>query len=407
MSHIVSFAIKGLAGRKGVYAKTLNRDVNVFFGLNGAGKTSLLRIIDAAMSNSVVSLLNVPFDEARVTVHSMQYDADYTYSFSRPDALAAISANADLFTIPTRPSRSIRPSREGVLSFTTTSKRASEIVDWTASSLFRPAPEWTITPPLPEKFKQNGGQWNHRFLPTSRLFQIAKTEERDRDDDYYNQAFESAMQRQWSGFYNHLQSSVRRIQEKGLADILQIVLGQTTTLEPGRNMSWKDAYARVSSFLKRASPSFAIPTEAGFKMQFENSENARSIVALIDKVELEIAHALEPRNKLAALLAKMFTGNKEVHFGSSNINVTLDGETDIGLKALSSGEKQLIRIFVEVLHAGESSLLIDEPELSMHVDWQRELISSMLELNPDAQLILATHSPEIMANLDNSKIFAV
>jgi predicted ATP-dependent endonuclease of OLD family len=55
--------------------------------------------------------------------------------------------------------------------------------------------------------------------------------------------------------------------------------------------------------------------------------------------------------------------------------------------------------------AGESSLLIDEPEISMHIDWQQELISAMTTLNSSAQIILATHSPEIMADVDDDRIF--
>jgi ABC-type cobalamin/Fe3+-siderophores transport system ATPase subunit len=52
MSHIVSFSVAGLVGRDDVYSKELNRDVNIFFGLNGSGKTSLLRILHSAMSNN-------------------------------------------------------------------------------------------------------------------------------------------------------------------------------------------------------------------------------------------------------------------------------------------------------------------------------------------------------------------
>jgi predicted ATP-binding protein involved in virulence len=41
----------------------------------------------------------------------------------------------------------------------------------------------------------------------------------------------------------------------------------------------------------------------------------------------------------------------------------------------------------------------------MHIDWQRQLAAVMRQLNPNAQLILAIHSPEIMANIDDEKVF--
>ena len=43
-------------------------------------------------------------------------------------------------------------------------------------------------------------------------------------------------------------------------------------------------------------------------------------------------------------------------------------------------------------------LLMDEPEISLHIEWQDKLVSTLRELNPNCQLILTTHSPNIFAN---------
>ena len=40
-------------------------------------------------------------------------------------------------------------------------------------------------------------------------------------------------------------------------------------------------------------------------------------------------------------------------------------------------------------------LLMDEPEISLHYEWQKRLIEIIRELNPNVQLIIATHSPFI------------
>ena len=47
--------------------------------------------------------------------------------------------------------------------------------------------------------------------------------------------------------------------------------------------------------------------------------------------------------------------------------------------------------------AGNSLITLDEPELSLHIGWQQKLLDAMYRLNPNAQLIVATHSPEIAA----------
>src|SRR5438552_13554874 len=68
MAHIVEFTVSGLAGRKSEYSQRLNRDVNIFFGLNGSGKTSLLKILHSAMQNDGSILRSVPFTRAVVTI---------------------------------------------------------------------------------------------------------------------------------------------------------------------------------------------------------------------------------------------------------------------------------------------------------------------------------------------------
>lgn len=69
----------------------------------------------------------------------------------------------------------------------------------------------------------------------------------------------------------------------------------------------------------------------------------------------------------------------------------------IPLSKLSSGEKQLIILLTEALlqKSKETLFIADEPELSLHIEWQQKIISSIMKLNPKAQIIVATHSPEI------------
>jgi len=104
-------------------------------------------------------------------------------------------------------------------------------------------------------------------------------------------------------------------------------------------------------------------------------------------------------------MQNLLSGNKEVQFNEQTIEVKTHEGIHIGLHSLSSGEKQLILILLETFLTGENSILIDEPEISMHIDWQQQLINIMMQLNSSAQIILATHSPEIMADVDDDRIF--
>lgn len=43
-------------------------------------------------------------------------------------------------------------------------------------------------------------------------------------------------------------------------------------------------------------------------------------------------------------------------------------------------------------------LFMDEPEVSLHVDWQQRLIDLIVDLNPNVQIVLTTHSPAVIMN---------
>lgn len=65
---------------------------------------------------------------------------------------------------------------------------------------------------------------------------------------------------------------------------------------------------------------------------------------------------------------------------------------------LSSGEKQILIILLTVLVQDHKPyvLFMDEPEVSLHIEWQQRLIGLVRDLNPNAQIILTTHSPAVI-----------
>lgn len=86
---------------------------------------------------------------------------------------------------------------------------------------------------------------------------------------------------------------------------------------------------------------------------------------------------------------------------SNKLVFAVDGYANktVQIEQLSSGEKQLLLIlFTVFLQKGNPFvLLMDEPEISLHITWQDELIGSIRKLNGNCQLILSTHSPNIFA----------
>lgn len=65
---------------------------------------------------------------------------------------------------------------------------------------------------------------------------------------------------------------------------------------------------------------------------------------------------------------------------------------------LSSGEKQMLIILLTVLVQDREHyvLFMDEPEVSLHFEWQQRLVALVRDLNPNVQIILTTHSPAVI-----------
>lgn len=81
------------------------------------------------------------------------------------------------------------------------------------------------------------------------------------------------------------------------------------------------------------------------------------------------------------------------------------------ISALSSGERQLLvmlgHLSLNPHLAGSGVFIVDEPELSLHIDWQEKFVDAIREANPKVQLILATHSPAIILDrVDNCRTLA-
>lgn len=113
-----------------------------------------------------------------------------------------------------------------------------------------------------------------------------------------------------------------------------------------------------------------------------------------DKLE-EIESIYDPKNIFLKILCELFnqTGKK---FDEKAFNfLEMGSDNPISPESLSSGEKQILIILFTTLLQNKKPyiLLMDEPEISLHIDWQRSLIQHIKQINPDCQIIMATHSP--------------
>jgi predicted ATP-dependent endonuclease of OLD family len=118
------------------------------------------------------------------------------------------------------------------------------------------------------------------------------------------------------------------------------------------------------------------------------------------------------RNYLVTVNAFFSDSKKELYFDESTGRlvfafVAAGVRTHLArpISHLSSGERQLLILFTFLAFASnpDSVFIVDEPELSLHPKWQHEFLGAFIKLRPpSAQLLLATHSPDIVGKFKST-----
>jgi ABC-type cobalamin/Fe3+-siderophores transport system ATPase subunit len=146
-----------------------------------------------------------------------------------------------------------------------------------------------------------------------------------------------------------------------------------------------------------------ISANAGNSFDFGNSIQKNLLDMAIHE---ELRDLLKKSNKIAI---KNFTSQLNLFLKDSNKKVKLietdwvfitESKHSLNLSQLSSGERQLVYILATVANTcGKPTLLLmDEPEVSMHLSWQEKIVDAIMNINPQVQIIAVTHSPGIVMN---------
>lgn len=195
-----------------------------------------------------------------------------------------------------------------------------------------------------------------------------------------------------------------------------------------------DSYFQKKNFHFNEPKIVYMPTEINFEKinkvdntfkftpSFQNivdQNMTQSIPSLIaTKINKEI---FRNRNKTIGEVIDSVCNNINDIFSIMNLDAKLiglseDNETkpifknslgkEFDITELSSGEKQLFlrALSLKFLEVNNSVILIDEPEISLHPQWQRKIINLYESIGENNQLIIATHSPHVIGNITSDKL---
>nr|WP_255424570.1 AAA family ATPase [Aquitalea sp. FJL05] len=131
-----------------------------------------------------------------------------------------------------------------------------------------------------------------------------------------------------------------------------------------------------------------------------NTWRSHSFVQEYKELQKKESIIFQSKDVFLKILNELFDGTKTAQLSDGNeLYFKTKNGKEINIEDLSSGEKQLLIILGEaLLQKSDSYIYIaDEPELSLHISWQEKLTASISQLNPNAQILFATHSPDIVS----------
>ncbi|MDE6260187.1 MAG: ATP-binding protein [Oscillospiraceae bacterium] len=182
----------------------------------------------------------------------------------------------------------------------------------------------------------------------------------------------------------------------------------------------EDTDKQVKTFFEKYRDAFVKASDDGFDgvpidLFLMNTEFNRiqQIAAQAQEIEKEKEKIRAPITTFLKTVNSFFdVGEDKKQIFINNVGrITLEAtspQRKVSLYNLSSGEKQIVIIFACLifgLSAGESGIyIIDEPEASLHLAWQKNFVESIRRVNGSIQLIFATHAPEIIGRYSSKAV---
>ncbi len=131
----------------------------------------------------------------------------------------------------------------------------------------------------------------------------------------------------------------------------------------------------------------------------DSTRDVMTVYARDAQDKLSVFNELLVKVQALKRIAKARFLHKDLSIGEDGIHLSSNG-SQLELEMLSSGEQHELVMIYDLLFRVErnSLILIDEPELSLHVIWQEEFLADLEEMArlSDFNALIATHSPQII-----------
>ncbi len=410
MNFVESVKIEGFWGDQTVEIK-LNRDFNFLIGLNGSGKTTIINLIAASLRADVASLYAISFTRIVIVLKSQGVNRKPIIEITKSinELLGSIEIaylvkdrttdkgstfviegpNDDRLYRDPRAPRTRRVVEAGAK----LSSVLGSIIEVNWLSVHRSAPDRSPRHVREEEFDstidQKIAEISRKF---STYFSLLASKVSEESKQFQEQVFLSLLERDQSNLLG-IVSEQEEIDERnsviGVLRDLGVPIAKATK-------SVNSHYTKFESAKKLYRDERKFTTDTAVTLS--DTRRIRQLVSRWKEFNLTRDEIYRPRTNFETIVNSLFSG-KKLHFDQRNIpTIHLTRGDQTRIDGLSSGEKQLFILLGEALLQESRPVVFisDEPELSLHVAWQRVLFENVRQLNPACQIICATHSPDIV-----------
>ncbi|SNS40881.1 MULTISPECIES: AAA family ATPase [unclassified Azospirillum] len=396
----------------------LHSDVNFFIGENGSGKTNFINMVAASLNSDFATLDRLEF--SKITIYLKRKD-------SKNSPKIIVSKN----------NKEMEPYTS--INFQIQLSDNSDLIDFNLNKLIEDDRIMRHYPP--ELYRKNFRR--HQYLVNEKIYELINTTwltinrtsmQRNIDD----KSFENSVDKKISEISENLVryfSSLEKLSNEEMTKFQEIIF-LSLLMEPHsddlrssvRNVDldaerhtlieiFKKFHISENQYSRKINSHFDKLKSA----QGQSDLKLEDIISVTNRLRIQSVlkdwrRSLERQNNIFSFRDKFLNvvnemlAGKELKINEKNEiyakSKSRGSKANLSIYELSSGEKQLLILLSEALLQKSTPwvYITDEPELSLHVRWQSELMGNILLLNPNCQIICATHSPDIVGRFSN-KIF--
>ena len=422
---IESFKIKNLWGYQDTNLD-FNRDVNILIGPNASGKTTILNLLHAILLPDLPNLLDVGFDEAEIKLKGFTGRTVRTVKVEVDPRFLKLSVGSNKCEIEVD-----SLSERKLMRYYRHADRNNAIRGMPIRHFIR----GRIVPT--ELYDELANLVPLAWLPVSRRLPVTEREEErfttlgplESVDVRLHELLAEELSDYHSRLNSQLSDRYKAFEHQVLSEMLYSRDHDQLDLIPSSSPTQADKKQLLRAFeaaglldekmRNRIDEHFAVAEEVlqriGKNPTVLDGKDAL-VLSLVrqTKAMVEYAEKLEEYReqifaplRLYEKIVNSFLNEKSVNVDESGkLKIESSSSPSLNARHLSSGEKQILILLTQALLEvdGPVVYIADEPELSLHVSWQEKLLESLVMLGGQIQVIVATHSPDIVGRFRDKVI---